>query len=63
MSVQQHESAGASRRTTRRLRPEVAAQWAARRREQELKSLYQTPVEELSPDDIAKMRAAFLRGV
>jgi len=35
---------------------------AAQRRQAELQALYQTPVEKLSPDDIARMKAAFLRG-
>ena len=49
-------------RPTRRLKPEVAAKWAAQRRESEIQNLYETPVEKLSPDDIARMKAAFFRG-
>jgi hypothetical protein len=40
----------------------VAAKWAAQRRASELENLYQTPVEKLSPDEIARMKAAFFRG-
>jgi hypothetical protein len=48
-----------ARKTKRRLKPEVLAQQAAKRRNEELNKLYETPVEELSPEDIAKMKAAF----
>ena len=51
-----------SSRPARRLKPEVAARWAARRRESDLRVLYQTPIEKLSPEEIARMKAAFLRG-
>ena len=51
-----------SRRPSRRLKPEVAARWAARRRDSDLRVLYQTPVENLSPEEIARMKAAFLSG-
>lgn len=51
-----------ARRTTRRLKPEVAQRWAQRRREEELERLYGTPVDQLAPEEIARMRAAFLRG-
>jgi hypothetical protein len=51
-----------SRRPSRRLKPEIAARWAAQRRETDLRALYQTPVEKLSPEEIARMKAAFLRG-
>lgn len=50
------------RRPTRRLKPEVAARLAAQRRQHDLKDLYQTPVEQLSPEDLARMKAAFLSG-
>lgn len=62
MAAQLPRSATPSPRPTRRLKPEVAAKWAAQRRESEIKNLYQTPVEKLSPDDLARMKAAFFRG-
>jgi hypothetical protein len=46
----------------RRLKPEVAARHAARQRSEELQKLYEIPVEKLSPEDIAKMKAAFFLG-
>lgn len=62
MPAQFPRSSGPSARPTRRLKPEVAAKWAAQRRESEIQSLYQRPVDKLSPDEIARMKAAFLRG-
>lgn len=46
----------------RRLRPEVAAELAARNRSSQLNALYEKPVKELDPEDIAVMRRAFFRG-
>lgn len=62
MQSQTSRSATQSPRPTRRLKPEIAAKWAAQRRQTELQDLYETPVEKLSPDEIARMKAAFLRG-
>lgn len=62
MPAKTPRTASKSPRPTRRLKPEVAAKLAAQRRQAELQALYQTPVEKLSPDDIARMKAAFLRG-
>lgn len=62
MPAQVTRSAAPTARPTRRLKPEVAARWAAQRRETELQSLYQTPLEKLSPEDLARMKAAFFRG-
>lgn len=63
MSVPHNHGApeGAKKRS-RRLRPEVAAALADRRRQAQLDELYQKSVQELDPDEIARMRAAFLRG-
>lgn len=47
---------------TRKLKPEVAAKFAAFRTTERIKELYERPVEELSPEEIAQMRAAFFRG-
>ena len=62
MAAQSPRSVSTSPRPTRRLKPEVAAKWAAQRKATEIESLYQTPVEKLSPDDLARMKAAFFRG-
>lgn len=45
----------------RRLKPEVAAR-LARRAEAPIEDLYQKPVKDLSPRELAAMRAAFLKG-
>lgn len=62
MSADTPGTANRPHRPTRRLKPEVAARWAARRQPDDLQALYQTPVEKLSPEEIARMKAAFLRG-
>lgn len=62
MPAQSPRSVSPTHRPTRRLKPEVAARWAAQRRESEIQNLYETPVEKLSPDDIARMKAAFFKG-
>lgn len=49
------------RKPVRRLRPEVAAQLATRRSSAQLEQLYERPVQELSPEEIARMKAAFFR--
>lgn len=46
----------------RRLKPEVAARMAAMKTAERLQELYQRPVDDLSPEEIAQMRAAFFRG-
>lgn len=51
-----------ARRPSRRLRPEIAAALAARRRDVRLNELYEKPVGELEPTDLAEMRRAFFRG-
>lgn len=45
----------------RRLKPEVAAKFASFQRDEKIKQLYTRPVDELSPEELAKMRAAFFR--
>ena len=50
-----------TRKTSRRLRPEVAAAFAARNRELRLQEFYQKPVEQLEPEELAIMRAAFFK--
>jgi hypothetical protein len=49
-------------RPTRRLRPEIAAELATRRRQTRLDDLYGKPVQDLEPDELARMRSAFFRG-
>lgn len=51
-----------ARKTTRRLRPEVASALTERKRQAELDELYGKPVQELEPEELARMRAAFFRG-
>jgi hypothetical protein len=55
-------AAPGGRKSARRLRPEVAAELAARNRQSRLDALYEKPVEELDPEEIARMRSAFFRG-
>lgn len=47
---------------SRRLKPGVAAKFIAAAEGEEIRELYSRPVEELSPEEIARMRAAFFRG-
>jgi hypothetical protein len=47
---------------TRRLKPGVAAKLVAAAHGAEIRELYSRPVQELSPEEIARMRAAFFRG-
>jgi hypothetical protein len=49
------------KKISRRLRPEVAAALAARKRQAQLEELYQRPVQELDSEELAQMRAAFFR--
>ena len=51
-----------STKPTRRLKPGVAAKLAAEMAGAEIRKLYERPVEELAPEEIARMRAAFFRG-
>jgi hypothetical protein len=46
----------------RQLKPEIAARWAEQARAGQLQELYQKPIAELSPAEIARMKAAFFRG-
>lgn len=49
------------KKRTRRLKPEIAAKFAAVRTAERLQQLYDRPVAELSPEELAQMRAAFFR--
>lgn len=61
--MQTHKQGGTTEagKRIRRLKPEVAAKMAARRHEAELQQLYSRPVEQLSPKDIALMKAMFFQ--
>jgi hypothetical protein len=48
-------------RPRRRLKPEVAARLAARRRAESLEGLYERPPQELSPEEIAQLKVAFFQ--
>ena len=61
VSMQSAPPSASTRKPVRRLRPEVVAQLATRRTASQLEELYQRPVEELSPEEIARMKAAFFR--
>lgn len=61
VEVSSVESSVTRREKLRKLKPEIAAQLAVRRREAQLRTLYERPVEELSPEEIARMKAAFFR--
>jgi hypothetical protein len=62
MNTQQEaRSTTAAPRPKRRLKPGVAAQLAARAAHKELKQLYSKPVQELTPEEIRQMKAAFFQ--
>ena len=50
-------------RPKRKLRPEVAARMTAKTVQNEVADLYAKPLAELTPDEIRKMKAAFLLGL
>ena len=50
-------------RPKRKLRPEVAARMTAKTVQNELAELYAKPLAELTPDEIRRMKAAFLLGL
>lgn len=64
MSMQQAvQREGPATRHKRRLRPDVAARFAARAVQNEVAELYAKPLEELTPEEIRKMKSAFLLGL
>ena len=64
MSAQQAmETVAPEARHKRRLRPDVAAKFAARAVQNEIAELYAKPLEELTPEEIRKMKSAFLLGI
>lgn len=61
VSVTDPSSGPPRARRPRRLRPEVAAEVAARNRRAEMDVLYDKPVDELDPEELARMRRDFFR--
>jgi hypothetical protein len=59
LSISDTDSVSSIKKPSRRLRPEVAAAFAARRRETQLEEFYRKPVDQLEPEELAIMRAAF----
>ena len=57
----QHPSA--TGRPKRKLRPEIAARLSAKAVRSELANLYEKPPEELTPEELRKMKSAFLLGL
>jgi hypothetical protein len=51
-----------SRRTRRRLKPEIARRLAEQRRTAAIKALYERPAQDLTPEEIAHLKSAFFRG-
>ena len=62
-SPQQLQMAPAEARPKRKLRPDVAARFASRTVQRELADLYAKPREELTPEELHKMKTAFLLGL
>lgn len=60
MSIENVPPAVPKRR--RRLKPEIAARRLQQRRIQEIEQLYRRPVDELSPDELDRMKAVFFLG-
>ena len=50
-------------RPRRKLRPEVAARMTAKTVQTEIADLYAKPPAELTPEELRKMKAAFLLGI
>ena len=49
-------------RPKRKLRPEIAARFSAKAVESQLAELYAKPLADLTPEELRKMKAAFLLG-
>ena len=50
-------------RPKRKLRPEVVARMSAKTAQHEVADLYAKPLAELTPEELRKMKAAFLLGI
>jgi hypothetical protein len=53
----------AAERPKRRLRPEVAARFTQKAVQTEIAELYEKPLADLTPDELRKMKSAFLLGL
>ena len=53
---------GSPAKRSRQLKPEIAARLAQRNRARQVSELYEKSVDELSPDELSVMKAAFFRG-
>jgi len=51
-----------SRRTRRRLKPEIARRLAEQKHNAAVKALYERPAQDLTPEEIARLKSAFFRG-
>ena len=60
---QQLPSQAENARPKRKLRPEIAARLTVKNIESELAHLYAKPLTDLTPDELRKMKAAFLLGI
>jgi hypothetical protein len=63
MSTQQEMQAPLPERPKRKLRPDVAARFTAKAARTDLADLYAKPLAELTPDELRKMKSAFLLGL
>ena len=60
---QQIQAAPAAERPKRKLRPDVAARFSAKAVQTEIAELYAKPLAELTPEELRKMKSAFLLGL
>jgi hypothetical protein len=64
MSTQQQMQAPpVGERPKRKLRPDVAARFTAKAVKSELAELYAKPLADLTPEELRKMKSAFLLGL
>ncbi|MBW3627668.1 MAG: hypothetical protein KY464_00090 [Gemmatimonadetes bacterium] len=64
MSTQQQlQAVAAVERPKRKLRPDVAARFTAKAVKSEIAELYAKPLADLTPDELRKMKSAFLLGL
>ena len=63
MSTQQQMAPPVAERPKRRLRPEVAARFTAKAVQTEIAELYSKPLADLTPEELRKMKSAFLLGL
>jgi hypothetical protein len=63
MRTQQQMQVPPVDRPKRKLRPEVAARFTAKAVKSEIAGLYEKPLAELTPEELRKMKSAFLLGL